>query len=94
MDGLSTSVSGFDFILLLFKTQRRSFALICISFLTVSKDYSKVINEHCGTKLQKEISAVDLSLTTANVSPNCFRDGDPHIKVELGKDFMYKFHPY
>ncbi|XP_021931037.1 acylglycerol kinase, mitochondrial, partial [Zootermopsis nevadensis] len=49
----------------------------------VSKDYSKVINEHCGTKLQKEISAVDLSLTTANVSPNCFRDGDPHIKVEL-----------
>jgi hypothetical protein len=57
-------------------------------FLAVSKDYSKVINEHCGTKLQKKISTVDLSLTTANVSPNCTSDGVPHIRVALGKDFI------
>lgn len=44
-----------------------------------------MINEHCGTKLQKEIATVDLSVTTANVSPNCIRDGDPHIRVALGK---------
>jgi hypothetical protein len=68
--------------------------LICTSVITVPKDYSKVINEHCGTKLQREISAVDVSLTTANVIPNCIRDGNPHIKVALGKTFVCKFHPY
>ncbi|GFG29208.1 hypothetical protein Cfor_09728 [Coptotermes formosanus] len=50
----------------------------------VAEDYSKVVNEHCGTKLEKDILTVDLSLTTANVSPNCIRDGDPHIKVAIG----------
>jgi hypothetical protein len=60
---------------------------MCI-FPTGAKDYSKVINEHCGTKLEKEIMTVDLSLTTANVSPNCIRDGDPHIEVAIGEDFI------
>jgi acylglycerol kinase len=49
-----------------------------------AEDYSKVINEQCGTKLEKEILTVDLSLTTANISPNCIRDGDPHIEVAIG----------
>ncbi|XP_069704087.1 acylglycerol kinase, mitochondrial [Periplaneta americana] len=48
------------------------------------KDYSNVINEQCGTNLQKEISTVDLNVTTANTSPKCIRDGDPHIQVALG----------
>lgn len=50
----------------------------------VSKDYSKVINEHCGSKLEQDFSTVDVSLTTANVCPNCIRDGDPHIRVAVG----------
>jgi hypothetical protein len=47
-----------------------------------------VINEHCGTKLEKEILTVDLSLTTANVSPNDIRDEDPHIRVAIGEVFV------
>jgi hypothetical protein len=59
--------------------------------LTVAEDYSKVINEQCGTKLEKEILTVDLSLTTANISPNCIRDGDPHIKVAIGETLYHIF---
>jgi hypothetical protein len=54
-------------------------------FLTVSKDYSKVINEDCGTKLEQDFSTVDMSLTTANVCPNCNRDGDSDIKIAIGR---------
>jgi hypothetical protein len=50
-----------------------------------------VINEQCGTKLEKDILTVDLSLTTANVSPNCIRDGDPHIKVAIGETLYHIF---
>lgn len=50
-----------------------------------------MINEQCGTKLEKEILTVDLSLTTANISPNCIRDGDPHIKVAIGETLYHVF---
>lgn len=50
-----------------------------------------MINEQCGTKLEKEILTVDLSLTTANISPNCIRDGDPHIKVAIGETLYHIF---
>jgi len=59
--------------------------------LTVAEDYSKVINEQCGTRLEKEILTVDLSLTTANISPNCIRDGEPHIKVAIGETLYHVF---
>jgi hypothetical protein len=57
--------------------------------LTVAEDYSKVINEQCGTKLEKEILTVDLSLTTTISSPNCITDGDPHIKVAIGETLYH-----
>lgn len=50
-----------------------------------------MINEQCGTKLEKEILTVDLTLTTANISPNCIRDGDPHIKVAIGETLYHIF---
>jgi hypothetical protein len=50
-----------------------------------------VINEQCGTKLEKDILTVDLSLTTANISPNCIGDGDPHIKVAIGETLYHIF---
>ncbi|PSN42053.1 Acylglycerol kinase [Blattella germanica] len=52
---------------------------------TAEKDYSKIINERCGEKFQKDISTVDLSITTANTCPNCTQEGDPHVEIGVGK---------
>ncbi|XP_067010132.2 acylglycerol kinase, mitochondrial [Anabrus simplex] len=47
-------------------------------------DYTKVVNDSCGDIHEEEISCVDLSLNTANVQPNCRKEGVPHIEICMG----------